>query len=207
VQGLQGAMFEIEDFVVEAATRENEPEVIETLGQAVDTSSRMVALFRAMRTFIRSGESAHRPCRVAQLVDRSVALCRGNLRSVVSLDIEVSATEEVQVNEALFLQVLVNVLKNAAEAAPIGSVVTIRSIVEEEDIVFSFCDEGPGVPKELQDDIFTPFVSTKNEHSASGLGLAISAEIMSEHKGSISYHTAKGGGAEFRVRVPRLVHS
>ncbi len=202
VQGLQGALFELEDFIRDTATKEEDPEVIDTLEHAVETSTRMVALFRAMRTFVRSGDATHRPCRVEHLVDRAVALCRGNLRSVVTLEIADLPNAEVDVNEALFLQILVNLLKNAAEASPLGAKVSVRVVLEGKQAFFSVMDEGSGVPEELVSEIFEPFMSTKNDHSAAGLGLAISSEIAHEHGGSIRYRPAAGGGAEFIVSAP-----
>jgi len=202
VQGLQGALFELEDFVRDTATKEEDPEVIDTLENAVEVSSRMVSLFRAMRTFVRSGDAVHRPCQVGHLVDRSVALCRGNLRSIVTLDVGEMPAEEVDVNEALFLQVLVNLLKNAAEASPLGAVVSVRAFVKDERVVFSVLDHGCGVPEDLVNEIFEPFMSTKNDHTASGLGLAISSEIANEHGGTIRYKATEDGGSEFTVSAP-----
>lgn len=173
VQGLQGALFELEDFIRETAKKEEDPEIVDTLENAVEVSSRMVALFRAMRTFVRSGDTVHRPCQVSHLVDRAVALCRGSLRSVVTLEVEDLPEEEADVNEALFLQVLVNLLKNAAEASPLGGVVTVRAVVEDSRVVFSVIDHGCGVPEDIVNEIFEPFMSTKNEHTASGLGLSL----------------------------------
>ncbi|MCP4448372.1 MAG: response regulator [Myxococcales bacterium] len=202
VQGLQGALFELEDFVRDTATREKDPEVVDTLENAVEVSSRMVSLFRAMRTFVRSGDAIHRPCRIDSLVERSIALCRGNLRSVVTLDVADFPDEEVDVNEALFLQILVNLLKNAAEASPVGATVSIRVTVEDKRVLFSITDQGCGVPEELVNEIFEPFMSTKNEHTASGLGLAISSEIAHEHGGSIRYQATPEGGSTFTVSAP-----
>tara|TARA_R110002073_G_scaffold140253_11_gene290922 strand:+ start:16910 stop:18412 length:1503 start_codon:yes stop_codon:yes gene_type:complete len=202
VQGLQGALFELEDFVRDTATKEEDPEVIDTLENAVEVSSRMVSLFRAMRTFVRSGDAIHRPCGVGHLVDRSIALCRGNLRSVVTLDIAEMPDEEVDVNEALFLQVLVNLLKNAAEASPLGAIVSVRATVDKDRVVFAVTDHGSGVPEDLVNEIFEPFMSTKNDHTASGLGLAISSEIANEHGGSIRYKAMEDGGSEFTVTAP-----
>ncbi len=205
VQGLQGALFELEDFVRDTASKEEDPEVVDTLENAVEVSSRMVALFRAMRTFVRSGDAVHRPCGVGHLVDRAVALCRGNLRSVISLDIGEMPDAEVDVNEALFLQVLVNLLKNAAEASPLGAVVSVRATVDRDRVTFSVLDHGTGVAEDLVNEIFEPFMSTKNDHTASGLGLAISSEIAHEHGGTIRYEATEDGGSKFTVTAP-LVH-
>lgn len=202
VQSLQGSLFELEDFVRDAAEKDKDPDVVETLETAVETSSRMVALFRATRTFVRSGDAAHRPCAVKDLVQRSVALCRGSLRSVVGLEISDLPQVEVDVNEALFLQVLVNLLRNAAEASPLNATVHFAIRVEEQQVEFSVRDHGEGVPDDLVHELFEPFTTSKSDHNASGLGLAISSEIVAETGGDLTYEAAEDGGAIFRVRVP-----
>ncbi len=202
VQGLQGALYHMEDFIREAAKETEDEEVLETLENAVETSSRMVSLFRAMRTFVRSGDTAHRPCSVQALIDHSVTLCRGSLRAVVDLDISPLPDVFVDVNEPLFLQVIVNLLKNAAEASELNATIHIYVEQQEDNVCFAVRDHGPGVPPDLVEEIFEPFTTTKSDHTASGLGLAISSEIVSEHGGTICYKQAEDGGAIFLVTVP-----
>jgi signal transduction histidine kinase len=61
-------------------------------------------------------------------------------------------------------------------------------------------DTGPGVPKELQEEIFNPFVTTKK--SGVGLGLSIVSKIIDGHQGSIRVDDAPGGGAVFTIFFP-----
>jgi signal transduction histidine kinase/pSer/pThr/pTyr-binding forkhead associated (FHA) protein len=62
-------------------------------------------------------------------------------------------------------------------------------------------DNGPGIPKESQNDIFKPFVSTKGS-KGTGLGLAVSRKILREHGGDIILHSDPGQGAKFILRLP-----
>jgi signal transduction histidine kinase len=61
-------------------------------------------------------------------------------------------------------------------------------------------DTGPGIPPELQEQIFNPFFTTKNE--GVGLGLSIVSKIVDEHRGWIRVVSGPGGGARFRVFLP-----
>ena len=63
-------------------------------------------------------------------------------------------------------------------------------------------DDGPGIPPEKREQIFTPFFTTKPPGSGTGLGLAISREIVSLHKGTLELDTKAEGGAAFVIVLP-----
>ena len=99
-------------------------------------------------------------------------------------------------------RVFVNLIVNAAEAAPPGSRVTV--IAEpgpEEGLVrVRVLDEGPGLPEAIIDRIFDPFFTTK-EHGT-GLGLTIAHRLVEAHGGTLTAHNRPEGGAEFVVTLP-----
>ncbi len=116
-------------------------------------------------------------------------------------------------------QVCVNLILNAFDALPNGGTVTIdasghtiRSPLanvppaegQEQDSLgwlhICIADDGPGIPPELGDRIFEPFVSTKE--TGSGLGLSICRQTISAHGGQITGANNPQGGAEFTIRLP-----
>ena len=98
-------------------------------------------------------------------------------------------------------QVLVNLVKNAEEAmAGRSGKISVR-VVAGEELRVEVEDEGPGIPPELRDRLFEPYVTTK-EHGT-GLGLAIARRIVEEHPGRLELHAGSSGGALFRVVLPR----
>ena len=66
-----------------------------------------------------------------------------------------------------------------------------------------FQDSGPGVPASLRERIFDPFFSTKPASSGTGLGLAVTQQVVRAHGGELAYEAHEGVGATFRVRLPR----
>lgn len=98
-------------------------------------------------------------------------------------------------------QVLVNLVKNAEEAM-VGRTgrISVR-VTAGEELRVEVEDEGPGIPPELKDRLFEPYVTTK-EHGT-GLGLAIARRIIEEHHGRLELHEGSSGGALFRVVLPR----
>jgi signal transduction histidine kinase len=94
-------------------------------------------------------------------------------------------------------RVTLNLLRNAAQA---GQNISVRGENERGEIVISIQDDGPGVPEELEDRIFEPFVTDKEQ--GAGLGLAIVKRVVEANLGRVELNNGSkesGGGAEFRV--------
>jgi two-component system sensor histidine kinase HydH len=97
--------------------------------------------------------------------------------------------------------VLINLLDNALAVTPDDRKVRASVLEDGRDLVFSVRDHGPGVPESERVRIFEPFHTTKVR--GTGLGLAVARRIVELHGGSIEVDDAPGGGALFRVRLPR----
>jgi signal transduction histidine kinase len=99
-------------------------------------------------------------------------------------------------------RVLDNLLTNAREVSRPGDTVTVRWFRSDvSDVVLEVADEGPGIPADLRERIFDPFVTAGKEHG-SGLGLAISKKIVEDHGGRLDVVSEPGQGARFLVRLP-----
>ena len=96
-------------------------------------------------------------------------------------------------------RVLSNLLRNAVEASPDVSV-TVTSRLAHGELELIVEDDGPGVAPDVARSVFEPFVSTKQR--GSGLGLALSARVLSFLGGHLELTNPGEAGARFRVRVP-----
>lgn len=108
-------------------------------------------------------------------------------------------------NASALEQVFSNLITNAMQAMqPAGGHLVVRAGLAPESypavVAVTVADTGPGIPKDIQEHIFTPFFTTKGE-AGSGLGLAICKRIMTAHKGSIQVNSFPGGTV-FRVEIP-----
>ncbi len=106
------------------------------------------------------------------------------------------------------VQVLSNLVSNAAAAMPDGGEISITVDGNEQDIVFLVRDSGCGIPQENLGKIFEPFFTTKQIGKGTGLGLAVTYGIVKMHKGDITVKsntdTVKGPtGTVFTVKLPR----
>jgi signal transduction histidine kinase len=97
-------------------------------------------------------------------------------------------------------QVFLNLILNAAEAMPDGGQLTITAGHDTRKLTIEFADTGPGLSAEVQAHLFEPFYTTKTD--GSGLGLAVSHEIIANHGGELTIHSTPGAGATFTVMLP-----
>jgi signal transduction histidine kinase len=138
----------------------------------------------------------------------------------VAIQLELSEQViEVDADAGQMRQVLLNLLLNAMDASPEGTAMAVRMSCETADtavnrsesaggscvwLKVAVADQGPGLPSELGDRIFEPFVSTKD--AGTGLGLPICKRIVEEHGGEIWAENRAGGGAVFSFRLPVTSH-
>lgn len=120
----------------------------------------------------------------------------------------------VLADESLLTQLFLNLIKNAAEAIEEAGQIRINTRVVSDYsmtqkgerpsrmVAIDICDDGPGIPKEQQENLFTPFFTTKSR--GTGLGLAICHKIVSEHRGMIKVESEPGKGSSFTVMIPLI---
>ncbi|MCI7558983.1 MAG: HAMP domain-containing histidine kinase [Clostridium sp.] len=97
-------------------------------------------------------------------------------------------------------QVLINILKNSAEALSDNGKIDIKSYIENNKLITIIKDNGHGMDKETIDNLFTPFYSKKS--FGTGLGLCLSKEIIELHNGTIKYTSKLNLYTEVKIVIP-----
>jgi len=112
----------------------------------------------------------------------------------------------VKANGDRMTQVLVNLLLNAAEAMVGEGAVTVRLGTEDggktSELIVE--DDGPGIPGEILDVVFEPFVTTKPEGLGTGLGLSVCHGIVRSFGGTLLAENVEKGGAKFTICIPAV---
>ena len=80
-------------------------------------------------------------------------------------------------------------------------ILTVRTLLEPDDVLVEFTDNGPGIPAEIRGKIFEPFFTTKPVGEGTGLGLDIVQRIVRTHQGSI-HLDSRPGHTSFKIRLP-----
>ncbi|SLN41749.1 Nitrogen regulation protein NR(II) [Aquimixticola soesokkakensis] len=190
------------------------PEDQELTDLIVAESRRIVALLDQVEQFGNLRPPERRAVNIHDLLDRARKSAEvgyaANMHFVEDFDPSLPAT---YVDGDQILQVFLNLLKNAAQAAgQNGGTIRLRSFYDlslrlrRKDgtggalpLQVEIIDDGPGIPPDIAADIFEPFVSGRE--NGTGLGLALVSKIISDHEGWISVDSVPGRTA-FRISLP-----
>lgn len=110
-------------------------------------------------------------------------------------------TESLMTDRQALCGAMLNLLENAMQASSPGDQIILKSDVENENIVLSVHDDGPGIDAALQERLFEPFFTTRSE--GTGLGLAIVRGVIQSMGGSVQINSSPDTGTEFVIRLPR----
>lgn len=137
---------------------------------------------------------------VKAALDRLETLLKPHLSEI---DFQISYTRpEIKViaDPELLDQVLINIIKNAIEALEETTHPHLHVLIEEKEKVrIIISDNGPGIDEDKIDQIFIPFFTTKK--TGSGIGLALSKQILRVHNGTINVESEKGKGTSFIIEL------
>jgi signal transduction histidine kinase len=121
----------------------------------------------------------------------------------VDLELDVHADlPRVSLSREQLVQVLLNLVLNAADAAGPGGHIRIEASASAGGVRLSVADDGPGVLPEIQGRLFEPFVTTKEVGKGTGLGLAVCRGLIEAAGGTIDLDTSVTRGARFVVELP-----
>lgn len=106
-------------------------------------------------------------------------------------------------NEIQLNQVFTNLVENAIDAMPEGGTLSITLGESKHAIYVEISDTGKGIPGDIKERIFDPFVTTKSPDKGSGLGLTLSRRIVNQLDGQIRFDSAENQGTKFIVHLPK----
>lgn len=125
----------------------------------------------------------------------------------VRFQFEPVSDAEVLADGDRIVQVVTNLLSNAAKYSPPGGLVQIRLEAGAEHVRLGVADHGPGVPEPFRDRVFERFAqadaSDRRQKGGTGLGLNICRSIINAHRGSIGFESEAGVRTEFHFELPR----
>jgi signal transduction histidine kinase/CheY-like chemotaxis protein len=119
----------------------------------------------------------------------------------VSLELDLADHCLIKGNETEMFEVIMNMIKNSAEALPHGGKIMVTTFAENGRVIVEVSDTGVGIPEDQLAKVFEPFWTTKG-FQGTGVGLAACHGIVRRHSGEISVESEVGKGTTFRVALP-----
>ncbi len=179
------------------------------VGQLLDVASgcadQIAFLSRQLLNFRSHGELELRRTTVAELVKRAMTMTQSST-AVVEVRQKLDYDGEVRCAPQLMLQVLTNLIDNAAQAAnPSGNNpggwIEVVSHTDDKTISLEVSDSGGGVPVDLRERVFEPFFTTKPPGIGTGLGLPLARDIVHRHGGQLVIRD-RGAQCVFAIDLP-----
>jgi signal transduction histidine kinase len=134
--------------------------------------------------------------RVARFVQREMEAAEVTLEVRIEPELGVVLHDEAQIRQALL-----NLLRNAREAMPGGGTIELAARRDGEGVALSVADRGEGIAPDVRARLFDVLFSTKER--GTGLGLALTREIVVAHHGEVRCERREGGGTVFTLWLPR----
>jgi signal transduction histidine kinase len=183
------------------------PEMIREFSRFIEEDAeRLAGIIEEVRNYSRRTGYEMEPCSLVEVAEETLSFTRfDSLLRRIDIQRDYTSAPRVMVNRGKMKQVLLNILRNAAQAIADPREGEIRVAVYEENGfgVLSVTDNGTGIPVEKQSSIFEPFYTTKGEQGT-GLGLQICKQIVENHGGTIDFRSAVGTGTTFFIRLPMV---
>jgi PAS domain S-box-containing protein len=187
------------------------PDVLSSIDDSIEGTSRMREIVRDLRTFARAEEAEPAPVDLSRVIDVSLRMTQHVIKHRARVEKTVAPdVPPVHGNSSRLGQVFVNLLVNSAQAMPPSrdpaeNRITVRISTEGAKaarVVVELSDNGVGISEAVRRRIFDPFVTTKPAGEGTGLGLWVCKNIVTAMGGDITVESQPGEGSVFRLTLP-----
>lgn len=172
------------------------------LQYVVDEVRRIDLLIKDFLAFAKPAEPDLKPLLAMAVIDRVGRFAEPELnRKGIKLELlDLAPNATIIGDEDQLFQASLNLILNAIDAMPDGGTLEIVLFRTGDELQIDFSDTGAGISAELQERIFNPFFTTKE--NGTGLGLAKVFAVMESHGGGVTCHSQPGQGATFTLTLP-----
>ena len=187
------------------------------LEQVLMAGDRAAALIAQIMVFSRKSENHTQRLCLTEIITEALELAKGSCPENVNIELNLEDNLWILGDAGQLHQVLLNLVTNSGHAlAEAGGTIKIsltERVVSEPEVealdldagtyaCLKFCDNGPGIPKDIRDRIFDPFFTTKETGKGTGMGLAVVHGIVQSHDGEIVLEPDDGLGCCFTLYFP-----
>jgi signal transduction histidine kinase len=175
----------------------------EVLPETLDGIRRVNAIVGDLRRFARGDPEAYTDYDLNTEVQAALRITHSQLRHCY-VEVSLGDVGTVMGRPQQFVQALVNLLVNAAQATAAGGRVSLLTLGQDEAVRVEVRDTGVGMTEAVRQQLFQPFFTTKPPGEGMGMGLAVVHGIVTSHGGHIEVASEPGRGSCFTLHLPRV---
>ena len=169
--------------------------------KALESLKGLEKLIADMLLFANGGSGERENVAATQLLAQALEPLMAKIREQgIELETDTSTDCRVDVNSTMLVSALQNLINNALQAMPSGGVLKLGVTVEEGFARIDVADSGSGIAPALQEQLFEPFVTTRE--AGTGLGLAVVKAVARAMGGDVQCESRLGQGSRFSLRLP-----
>ena len=176
----------------------------ELMSDTVEGLTRVRDIVMNLRSFARTQSTDRCTANLVEGIQSTLKLLHSELNNDVVLKLDLQPVQDISCNPNELNQVFLNLIINAKHATEGRErpKIAVSSSAEQSEIIIKISDNGHGMTKEVQKEIFVPFFTTKPVGEGTGMGLAIAYGIIKDHGGEISVSSIEGKGTTFTIKLP-----
>ncbi|MCU0551396.1 MAG: GAF domain-containing protein [Leptolyngbya sp. Prado105] len=176
-----------------------------TIASMQSGTDRIREIVLSLRNFSRLDEAGMKFVDIHQGIESTLLIVQHRLKEIEVIR-QYDQLPPVECHAGQLNQVFMNLLSNAIDALETTENPVLRiqtKFIENSRVLIAICDNGCGISPQIRSQIFDPFFTTKTIGKGTGMGLAISYEvIVNDHHGMLDYHSEPGQGSEFWIEIP-----
>lgn len=187
-------------------------EVPKALEESLRGVEQVAHIVRAMKVFSHHGGREKQDVDLHRMLQAAIDISRNEWKNVATIQTEFDPKlQKVPLHAAEFNMAVVNLIVNAAQAiaerpdlTSRPGIIVVRTKTLDDWVEIQVEDNGPGIPKEIQDRVFDAFFTTKEVGKGTGQGLTTAHHtIVKMHGGTLQFRSKPGEGTIFFIRIPR----
>lgn len=177
-------------------------DVKDLIGESLEGAHRVQKIVQDLKTFSRVDMAEQSLADLNECLESTISIAWNEIKYKATLVRDFGELPRIRCFPQKLNQVFMNLFVNAAHAMEVQGEIRVETRREGDWVRVSVSDTGCGIPEANLSRIFEPFFTTKPVGKGTGLGMSIAADIIKQHKGTITVTSELGKGTTFDVRIP-----
>ncbi len=181
-------------------------QIVQNLYEVQKTTERISRIVQAMKSYTYLDQSPLLEVDVHEGLENTLVIMEHKLKQGVAIKRDYDPNlPRIEAYASELNQVWTNIIDNAIDAMNGNGEITLRTYVENDQVVVEFIDNGPGIPKEIQPRIYEPFFTTKPPGQGTGLGLHVTHDIVTNRHQGLMLLESMPGKTKFKIILPKQI--